>query len=86
MFAFPSVFKPVMPILVNGLASRLGSRAAYRPEDYYFWAWAIVIWASAWAASALYAFIRKPADDRRIDENLRARLSNEVRGAPTEPI
>src|SRR6478752_2634578 len=82
MFAFPSVFRVASPILINGIAARIGSGSPYDPEDYYIWAWLFLLFASVWGALCLVMFIRRPAEDRRIDAALRSRFERAVRGAP----
>jgi hypothetical protein len=85
MFAFPSVFRVVTPILINGIAARLGSGSSYDAEDYFIWACLFLLSAFVWGALCLIMFIRRPAEDRQIDAALCRRREHAVRGAPTEP-
>ena len=85
MFAFPAVLRPVLPILIGGIASRAGARSPYSADDYYLWAWGCFVCALACGLLFLLEFIRRQAADRRIDAALRHRREHSVRGAPTEP-
>lgn len=85
MFAFPSALRPVMPLLINGIAVRAGIDVSYSDEHYTVWSWSFVALAAISGTLFVALFIHRPIEDRRIDAMLRNRSQHTVRGAPTEP-
>jgi hypothetical protein len=87
MFIARAQVEPMLPLLLPAITTALlGSALFYKPEQYYWLATYISLLSAVFAAGIAYAFIRRPAENRRIDAALRGRLGpDQARGAPLEP-
>ncbi|QNN64533.1 hypothetical protein H9L12_09460 [Sphingomonas rhizophila] len=84
LFVFRAQCEPILRLLLPLLAGRRG-HYQYDPDSYYFWAWLAAAMSLLWMGLVLWAALRKPHEDRRLDKHLKAKLSQKVRGAPLEP-
>jgi len=84
MFVFRAQCEPILRLLLPLLAGRRG-HYRYDPDSYYFWAWLAAAMSLMWVGLVLFAALRKPEEDRRLDRHLRAKLSQDARRAPLEP-
>ena len=84
MFVFRAQCEPILRLLLPLLVGRRG-HYRYDPDSYYFWAWLAAAMSLLWIGLVLYAALRKPEEDRRLDHHLKAELSQNARGAPLEP-
>ena len=83
MFASRAQCEPILRLLLPLLVLGRG-HYRYDPDSYYFWAWLAAAMSLLWIGLVLFAAIRKPEEDRRLDHHLRAKLGQNARGAPLE--
>jgi hypothetical protein len=84
LFLFRSQSEPILRFLLPIILPRRG-RFHYDPADYYFFASLVVMVTILWSGLTLYAILRKPAEDARIDAALRTKDRHVMRGAPLDP-
>lgn len=84
MFAFRAQCEPVLRLILPLLAPR---RSFYRydPDSYYIWAAFAAGMSVLWMVLIVVAILNKPQTDRRIDKNLKSKITQSARGAPLEP-
>jgi len=86
MFMFRPICEPILrfalTLFVHSVAH---SYFRYDPATYWFWAGYIGALGVLFVAVFVIAIIRKPAQDRRIDEALRRQTTEISHGAPLEP-
>ncbi len=77
MFSFPDTGEPIYRGLMRWL-TRAGAVKLDR-DDYYFTAAMVGVLSPFWVLLFVWAMLRKPAEDRHIDAQLRARLPRQGR-------
>jgi hypothetical protein len=86
MLLAPKVFRYVPDVEAILLAAaHIDVSYHYSAGLYGFWAWTHLILSLLWGGLMLRAYVTMPAQTRRIDRVIRARLSPMARGAPLEP-
>ena len=84
MLLAPGAFR-YLPYAEVALVSVTHIHIDYNTDYYGLWAWMHLVMAVMWGGAMLCAYVTLPAQNRRIDKALRARLSPTARGAPLEP-
>lgn len=84
MFNYREYCEPVLRLVLPVLAGRK-AHFRYNPDDYFFWAGLAAFFAAALIAAAIFAALRQPAENRRVEKALRSRSQAQARGAPLEP-
>jgi len=84
LFLFRTQCEPILRFLLPIILPRR-ARFHYDSADYYFFASLVLMMTIIWTGVTLYAILRKPAEDARIDAALRAKHRQVMRGAPLDP-
>ena len=86
MFLFRSVCEPILRVALTIFANSIAhSYLRYDPSEYYFWAGYVGFLGVVILAITTVTMVRKPAQDRVIDDALRRQTGEIVNGAPLEP-
>ena len=86
MFFFRPLCEPILRLALPLFAEWLcHAHVAYDPASYWFWDAFVAFLAFFVVFLAVTVLIRKPAEDRRIDEALLRQTSQLSHGAPLEP-
>lgn len=85
MYLFRPVFEPILRIVLVVGTAYLGGHLVYHPDQYWSWDGYAAFLGLFVLAIAAVAMIRKPAQDRQIDEELRRQTTELSHGAPLEP-
>ena len=84
MFTFRAQCEPFLRLILTLFVPK---RAVYHynPDSYYFWVGCVAGISLIWVVICVVAIFNKPQTDRRIDRNLKRRITQSARGAPLEP-
>jgi cell division protein FtsX len=86
MFLFRSFCEPILRIALTAFVDAVAhSYFRYDPSQYYLWAGYVGFLGVFILAIAAVTMIRKPAQDRIIDDALRRQTTDFANGAPLEP-
>ena len=87
MFIARPQVEPLLPLVLPAITKALFRTALfYKPEQYYWIATYVILLSAAFTAGIAFAFIRRPAENKRIDAALRSRIGpDQAQGAPLEP-
>lgn len=85
MYLFRPVFEPILQIALVVAAGWLGGHFVYRPDQYWFWDGYAALLGLFILGFASVVMIRKPAQDRQIDGELRRQTIEYSHGAPLDP-
>ena len=86
MFLFRSFCEPILRVALAAVVDAVAhSYFRYDPAEYYYWAGYVGFLGVLVLLLAAIATIRKPAQDRIIDDALRRQTTDFANGAPLEP-
>ena len=85
MFLFRPVCEPILRFALTLVAARLGGHFMYDPGSYWFWDGYAAFCGIFILVVAAVIIVRKPAQDRRIDQELRSQTTEFSHGAPLDP-
>jgi hypothetical protein len=85
MYLFRPLFEPILRFALVVAAGYLGGHFVYHPDQYWFWDGHAALLGLFILGIAVVVMIRKPAQDRQIDGELRRQATEYSHGAPLEP-
>ena len=86
MFLFRTYCEPILRFVLTAVVGAVThSNFRYDPAEYYYWAGYVGFLGVLVLLLAARAIIRKPAQDRIIDDALRGQTTDFANGAPLEP-
>jgi hypothetical protein len=85
MYLFRPFFEPILRIALVVTAGYLGGHFVYRSDQYWLWDGYAALLGLFILGMAAVVMIRKPAQDRQIDGELRRQTTEYSHGAPLEP-